>query len=143
MKINVKKTQPQLYSVSIGNAVHSLGLNDLKTLVLESVKVLAPGALPASSIEILINSLALRLNAAKEADLQEFILHAHEAELLMLFKSTETNADLHKKLFDNMSTRKHTILSEDLQFKFQDGIDPEMLNLAIAKLSDLADKYSL
>ncbi|PHS78530.1 MAG: hypothetical protein COB59_06570 [Rhodospirillaceae bacterium] len=143
MKINVKKTQPQLYSVTLGNTVHTLGINDLKTLVLESVKVLAPGALPAPSIDIIINTLATRLHASKEADLQEFILHAPESELLLMLKSTETNTDLHKKMFENMSTRKHTILSEDLQYKFQNGIDGEMLNSAISKLSELADKYSL
>ena len=143
MKINVKKTQPQLYSVSIGDTVHSLGINDLKTLVLETVRVLAPGALPTPSIDILINTLVIRLNVTNDADLQELILHAPETEILMLLKSTEDKADFHKKMFDNMSTRKHTMLSEDLQYKFQNNIDAEALNAAISNLTNLADKYNI
>jgi len=143
MKISVKKAQPHLYCVSINGTVHTFGTNDLKALVLETVRALAPGVLPPVSNNTEIHKLADRLKASKETDLQEFILHANDAKLLIFLKCTETDTALHHKLFANMSERKHTILSEDLQYGFQDGIEDEDLNSSILSLENLADKYSL
>ena len=143
MKISVKKTRPNVYSVSFGKTVHTLGTDDLKALVLESARALAPGILPAPSNDLEISALAARLLAAKDADLQEFIFHADESQILTLLKCTEESSAVHQKLFANMSERKHTILSEDLQYSFQDGITDAEKSQVIFLLTRLADKYNL
>jgi len=143
MKISVKKAQPQVYAVSFGTTVHTLDIHDLKTLVLEVVGALSPGVLPPPSCNREIFDLASRLTAASDSALQEFILHASDGDLLVFLKSTETDTSLHQKLFANMSERKHTILSEDLQFRFQDPVSVDEQSAAVFNLSELASKHHL
>jgi hypothetical protein len=129
--------------VSLGNTVHTLDVGELKTLVLEAVGALSPGVLPPQSCSRELKDLANRFIAASDGAVQEFILHARDADLLVFLKCTEDDTRLHEKLFANMSERKHTILSEDLQFRYQQPISIAEHSATIFNLCELASKHHL
>lgn len=143
MKISVKKIQNQTYCVTLGGVSHTLSTHDLKSMVLETVRALSPDVLIEDTSYNHSQSLVHRLEQASLEKLQEFILHANQDSLLIFLKCTQTHEALHQKLFDNMSPRKHTILSKDLQYSYQDGLTDEQQDAAIFTLSTLADNYNL
>jgi len=123
--------------------VHTLGTDELKALVLESARALAPDILPDPPNDLEIGARAARLLAAKDADLQSFIFNADESQILILLKCTEENSAVHHKLFANMSEHKHTTLSEDLQYGFQDDVTDAENHQIIFLLTRLADEHHL
>ncbi len=140
MKISVNKAQNGIYAVSFDGTVHTLTTRDLKILMLESVKVLAPGALPTLSPLDEAHALGARLKTANDPGVQKFIMGAGDDDIAIFLKCTEDDPDLQDKLFANMSERKHKMLSEDLQYRFHDDISDEDLSTAVVKLSALASQ---
>ena len=127
-------------AVSFDGTVHTLTTRDLKILMLESVKVLAPGALPTLSPLDEAHALGARLKTANDPGVQKFIMGAGDDDIAIFLKCTEDDPDLQDKLFANMSERKHKMLSEDLQYRFHDDISDEDLSTAVMKLSALASQ---
>ena len=140
MKISVKKAQAGVYSISIDGSAHTLSTRDLKVLLMEAVRALTPGALPTQSPSEEAYELGARLKTANGPGLQKFIMNAGDDEILIFLKSTEDDADLHEKLFANMSERKHKMLSEDLQYRFHDDIPDDELGDAVVKLIELTNQ---
>ena len=140
MKINVNKAQDGIYAVSFDGNVHTLTTQDLKILMLESVKALAPGALPTLSPIDEAHALGTRLKSANDPGVQKFIMGASDDDLAIFLKCTEDDPDLQNKLFSNMSERKHKMLSEDLEYRFHDDISDQDLSTAVVKLSALASQ---
>ncbi|MBL4691728.1 MAG: hypothetical protein JKY92_00135 [Magnetovibrio sp.] len=143
MKINVRKVQPKMYCVTLGGVSHTLNTDQLKTMVLETVRALSPDVFPDEPSYSQIQVLSERLTLATSAQLQKFILHANDDDLLVFLKCTQMDEALHQKLFDNMSQRKHTMLSEDIQYGFHDGLTDDQRHTAILKLSNLAGAQNL
>ena len=139
MKISVKRTQKGVYALTIDDAVHTLTLNDLKHLLMASVKALSPGALPAPDPIEEAHEFAPRPKPADGPGLQKLIISARDDDMAAFLKATENDNALHEMLFANMSERKHKMLSEDLDFRFQDGVAPEELDEAVIRLIDLAN----
>lgn len=139
MKISVKKTQSGVYALTIDDAVHTLTLNDLKHLLMASVKALAPGALPTPDPIEEAHEFAERLKTADGPGLQKLIISARDDDMAAFLKATEDDQALQDLLFTNMSDRKHKMLSEDLEFRFQDGVPAADLDEAVIRLIDLAN----
>jgi len=139
MKISVNKAQTGIYSVSLDGATHTLSTRDLKTLLLEAVKVMTPGALPTLSPREEAHELGDRLKTANDPGLQKFINSAADDDIVIFLKCTEDDTALHEKMFANMSERKHKMLSEDLEYRFHDDILDDDLSTAVVKLVELTN----
>lgn len=139
MKISVKKAQNGVYAVSIDDSVYTMSTHDLKHLLMDAVRALTPGALPTLSPNEEAHELGNRLKKANDAGLQKLIVSAGDDDILVFLKSTEDDPALHEKLFVNMSERKHKMLSEDLQYRFHDGVDEDALSAAVLRLLDLSN----
>ncbi|MBL4613757.1 MAG: hypothetical protein JKY27_02630 [Magnetovibrio sp.] len=140
MKISVKKAQNGVYSVAFDDATHTLTTRDLKILLLEAVKSLTPGAISCVSPTQEAFDLATRLKAANNPGLQKLIMSVTDDDILIFLKSTQSDVQLHTKLFDNMSERKHKMLAEDLEYRFADGIDDGLLGEAVIRLIELTNQ---
>lgn len=139
MKISVKKTQNGVYAISIDDSVHTLNAQDLKRLLMEAVRALTPGALPTLSPSEEAHELGNRLKTANDPGLQKLIVAAGDDDMLMFLKSTEDDRALHEKLFANMSERKHKMLSEDLDYRFPEGVNDDDLGEAVVRLIDITN----
>lgn len=140
MKISVKKAQNGVYAISFDETTHTLTTRDLKVLLMEAVKSLTPGAVSSVTPAEEAHDLAERLKAANDPGLQKLIMSVSDDDILIFLKSTENDTLLHAKLFDNMSERKHKMLSEDLEYRFVDGIDEEQLGEAVIRLIELTNQ---
>jgi len=140
MKISVKKAQNGVYALSIDDTTHTLTTRDLKALLMEAVKSLTPGAVSSVSPAQEALDLAERLKTANDPGLQKLIMSVTDDDILIFLKSTENDALLHAKLFDNMSERKHKMLSEDLTYRFADGIDEQQLGDAVIRLIEVTNQ---
>lgn len=139
MKISVKKAQNGVYALTLDDAVHTLTVQDIKKLLMESVKALSPGALPTLSPDEEAREFSQRLKTANGPGLQKLIMSADDETLVTFLKATQDDAELHDLLFSNMSERKHKMLAEDLEFRFPEGVEDSALDDAVIKLIDLAN----
>lgn len=140
MKISVKKAQNGVYAVSLDETTHTLTTQDVKVLLMQAVRALTPGAISTVPPAEEAHDLAERLKTANDAGLQKLILSVTDDDLLIFLKSTENDAQLHAKMFDNMSQRKHKILSEDLEFRFTEGVDEDRLGDAVIRLIEVTNQ---
>ncbi|MBF0246471.1 MAG: hypothetical protein HQL36_00135 [Alphaproteobacteria bacterium] len=124
MKISVKQTQHGIFSVAFDDVAHTLTTSELKRMLMAAVKALSPGAVPTISPDDEARELGERLKSASPPGLQRFLMSVRDDDLLLLLKLTEDDQDLHATLFANMSQHKHTMLAEDLQYRFHDGEIP-------------------
>lgn len=139
MKVSVKKTQNGVFALSIDECVHTLNAQDMKRLLMDAIRALTPGALPTLSPSEEAHELGKRLKSANDAGLQKLIVLSGDDDMLMFLKCTEDDTALHEKLFVNMSERKHKMLSEDLMYRFPEGLDDAVLGDAVVRLIDLAN----
>lgn len=140
MKIRVKKAQNGVYAIAFDDVTHTLTTKDLKTLLMEAVKSLAPGVVSSVSPSEEARDLADRLKTVDDPGLQKFLMSVTDDDILILLKSTEDDQVLHDKLFANMSERKHKMLAEDLEYRFTDGVDEEALGDAVIRLIEVANR---
>ena len=141
MKINVKQTQTGIYSISFDEVTHTLTSTELKALLMGAVKALSPGALPTLPPADEARELGARLKKAVSPGLQKLIMHAGDDDMVMFLKCTKDDEELHEILFANMSERKHKMLSEDLQYRFPEGVDDDDLGPAIVRLIELTNQF--
>jgi hypothetical protein len=140
MKISVKKAQNGVYAVSFDETTHTLTTQDVKVLLMQAVRALTPGAISTVPPAEEAHDLAERLKTANDPGLQKLILSVADDDLLIFLKSTENDTVLHAKMFDNMSQRKHKMMSEDLEFRFVDGVDEDRLGEAVIRLIEVTNQ---
>jgi hypothetical protein len=140
MKISVKKAQNGVYAVSFDETTHTLTTQDVKVLLMQAVRALTPGAISTIPPAEEAHDLAERLKTANDPGLQKLILSVTDDDLLIFLKSTENDTVLHAKMFDNMSQRKHKMMSEDLEFRFVDGVDEDRLGEAVIRLIEITNQ---
>jgi len=140
MKISVKKAQNGVFAISIDDSVHTLSAQDLKRLLMEAVRALTPGALPTLSPSEEAHDLGERLKNANDPGVQKLIVNAGDEDMLIFLKSTEDDGVLQEKMFSNMSDRKHKMISEDLDFRFPEGVNDDELGEAVLRLIDLCNQ---
>ena len=134
MRIAVKKASAGVFSISFDDTVVTLDSHQLKQLLLEAVKALTPGAMPSVSPGEEAKHLAAKLKTANPPGLQKFIMGSNDDDILALLKATEVDDAFQEAMFSNMSDRKHKMFSEDMEFRFKEGLDDSLLNEALARI---------
>ena len=79
--------------------------------------------------------------------MQNFIRKADPDDLLVLLKTVEPDAALLQRLYTNMSNNLQKMMTENLAFKFKDGVASEKvaaaLNGLMRKSTELEQKGAL
>jgi len=140
MKISVRKAQNGVYALSFDDITHTLTTVELKALLQAAVLALSSGDVSSPSPAEEARDLAQRLTGGNDAGLQKLILTIADDDLLMFLKATENDPQVHAKLFDNMSARKHKMISEDLEFRFTDGLDEGLLGEAVIRIIETTNQ---
>ena len=143
MDITVTKTGDDAYTVSIGDTRVVLGGNDLKRLLREGAKHLAPTPAEEANLEGLEEKTARFISLIKAADdikIQKLLGIAAPGDVLVLLKAAEADGELLGKLYGNMSERSRKMCEEDLDFKFKEIVPDADLEAAIGRLSEAANE---
>ena len=146
MDIIVTKTGDDAYTVSIGDTEVVLGGNDLKRLLREGVKHLAPTPAEEANLEGLEEKTARFISLIKAADdikIQKLLGIAAPGDVLVLLKAAEADGELLGKLYGNMSERSRKMCEEDLDFKFKESVPDADLEAAIGRLSEAANELEI
>ena len=118
MKVYVTRASENTYEIVFGDQSVSVSINDLKLLLLEVTRVLAPSGGIKKSNKVQASDLIDRLKLADDVSVQKFIVAMGEDDILIFLKYAEEDAVLLKKLYDNMSERSRKMHAEDIAYKF-------------------------
>ncbi len=140
MKISVTKTAENTYDIVAGDQSISLSINDLKLLLLESVRVLAPSGGIKKGNKVQVDDLINRLKLADDVSVQKFIVAMGEDDILIFLKYAEEDSVLLEKFYSNMSERSKKIQAENIAYQFQNGIPASQLDETFARLLKMAQK---
>ena len=147
MKITIIKSTDETFDLSFDETKITLSAGEIKMLLLQATKVLMPDGGPVAKPEDRAKKFANRFLKANDVGVQNFIRDADPDELQVLLKNIETNEALLQRFYVNMSDRLQKMMSEDLAFKFKDGVTPEKvaaaLNGLMRKAKELEQKGAL
>ncbi len=137
MKIEVKQAAPDVFSLTFDGTEIALEGRDLKNLLLQVTKVLAP-AVAAAKPEDRSRDFLRQMKNANNIGIQKFLMSSDQKDVLVLLKVAEKDQVLLDKFYGNMSERLRKILAEDLAYKFKDGVSPGQINSAFTRLMETA-----
>ena len=140
MKISVTKASENTYNIVFGEQTISANTNDLKSLLVEVTRVLAPSGKLKKEGKIQAGDLIDRLKLADDVSVQKFISAMAEDDILIFMKYAEDDAIFLKKFYSNMSERSRKMHAEDIAYKFQNGIPTGQLDEAVSRLVLTAEK---
>ena len=140
MKIAVTKSSDNTFEIAFGDQTISVGLDDLKSLLMEVTRVLAPSGSPNKGSEAQASDLVSRMKSADDVGIQKFIPSVDEDDILILLKYGEDDEALLKKFYSNMSERSRKMHAEDMAYKFQNGIPAGQLEAAVSRLLKTAQQ---
>lgn len=147
MKISIVKSGDDAFDVSFDETKVTLSSADIKTLLLQATKVLMPDGGPVAKPEDRAKKFANRFLNANDVGVQNFIREADPDEILVLLKIIETDDKLLQRFYTNMSNNMQKMMSEDLAFKFKEGVASEKvaasLNGLMRKSKEMEQKGSL
>jgi hypothetical protein len=138
MKISVKKAAPDVYALSIDDAELALDGAELKTLLVEITRILAPAAEVGKSAADRARDFLRHIKNANDVGLQKFLLAANHDDVLVLLKVAEADKALLRKFHSNMSDRSRKIFVEDLDYAFREEVSETRMTAAINRLVSLA-----
>lgn len=139
MKIEVKQAAPDVFSLTFDGHEFALEGRDLKNLLLQVTKVLAPGLTAAKPPEDRTREFLRHLKNANDIGIQKFLMSSDQKDVLVLLKVAENDQPMLDKCYRNMSERVRKILAEDLVYKFKNGISTGQINTAFTRLMETAD----
>jgi len=140
MKIAVTKSSNNTFEISFGEQTISVGLDDLKSLLMEVTRVLVPGGSLGKESAGQASDLVSRMKSADDVGIQKFIPSVDEDDILILLKYGEDDEALLKKFYSNMSERSRKMHAEDMAYKFQNGIPAGQLEAAVSRLLKTAQE---
>jgi hypothetical protein len=147
MKISITKSEDNTFDFTFDETKVTLSFADIKTLLLQATKVLMPSGAPVAKPEARAKRFAVRFQKANDVGVQNFIREADPDELLVLLKIVEPDAALLQRFYSNMSNNLQKMMTEDLAFKFKEGLAPEKvaasLNGLMRKSKELEQKGAL
>ena len=138
MKITVKKAAPDVYALSFDDTEVALEGDDVKTLLVEITRILAPGAQMVKNAQQRTRDFVRRIKNADDVGIQKFLLLCARDDILVLLKVAEDDKALVRKFYGNMSERSRKVFVEDLVFKFKDEIPAARITAAIDNMSEIA-----
>ena len=98
MKIAVTKSSNNTFEISFGEQTISVGLDDLKSLLMEVTRVLVPGGSLGKESAGQASDLVSRMKSADDVGIQKFIPSVDEDDILILLKYGEDDEALLKLL---------------------------------------------
>jgi hypothetical protein len=134
MKVSVTRASENTYEIVFGDQSVSVSINDLKLLLLEVTRVLAPSGGIKKSNTVQASDLIDRLKLTDDVSVQKFIVAMGEVDILIYLKYAEEDAVLLKKFYDNMSELSRKMHAEDIAYKFQNGIPAGQLDDTVSRL---------
>lgn len=147
MKITINKSGDNAFDLAFDETKITLTAADIKTLLLQATKVLLPDGGPVAKPEDRAKKFANRFQKANDVGVQNFIRDADPDELLVLLKIIEADEALLQRFYTNMSDNLQKMMTEDLAFKFKEGVSPEKvaasLNGLMRKSRELEQKGAL
>ena len=135
MKISVAKAEGGTISISFDGKVVTLNTADTKTLLLELTKVLIPEGAFSKSPTKKAAELVAKIKVANDLGIQKLLRVAEHDDLLVLLKFGEEDGKLKARIFGNMTEKSGKIFTEDLNYRFQDGVGEAELEKSINRLS--------
>lgn len=140
MAVSVIKLAPESYRLRLGDTEVDVAEADLKVLLLQITKLLAPVGGFEKSAEEQIREFMDVIGAAGDVAIQKFLLLADNGDILVLLKTAENDSALLNKLYTNMSPRSRKIFAEDLAYKYKDGVPGSEIGAAIGRLVRVAEQ---
>ncbi len=134
MEVSVTKLAPESYRLRLGDTEIDVAETDLKILLLQVTKLLAPGGGFEKSAEEQTREFMDAIGAADDVAIQKFLLLADNGDILVLLKAAENDRALLEKLYANMSERARKIFAEDLAYKYNEGVSSSEVGAAIGRL---------
>jgi hypothetical protein len=138
MKISVKQAAPDVYALILDDAEFALDAADLKTLLVEIIRILAPTSDVGKTAADRARDFLRHIKNANDVGLQKFLLGADHDDVLVLLKVTEDDKALSQKLYSNMSERSRKIFIEDLTYKFREAVSESRIAAATKRLVGVA-----
>lgn len=138
MEISVTKGAPGCYVLKLGETELTVSEAELKTLLLRASALLVPGVAAEPNAEALTREFAALLTDADDRRVQKLLLLANHADVLVLLKAAERNRPVIDKIYANMSERSRKIFSEDLAYKYKQGVPAAEEGAAMRRLMGMA-----
>lgn len=131
MKISIVKSGDNEFDVSFDETKVTLSSADIKTLLLQATKVLMPDGGPVAKPEDRAKKFAIQFLKANDVGVQNFIREADPDDLLVLLKIIEADEKLLQRFYANMSDNVQKMMTEDLAFKFKEGVASDKVAAAL------------
>lgn len=136
MKILARKVAPDVYALNFDDTEVVLEGKEIKMLLLEVMKILAPGG-STKKEDTRAKDFMRRIKNANDVGIQKLLLVGDHEDLLVLLKNGELDMALQDKFFNNMSDKNRKIFEEDLVFQFKDGVPVQRAKQAINRLIEI------
>jgi len=141
MDIKVKQVGGNVFSVVLGDTKVALDGEELKELMLQMTKVLAPGeARGNKSRTAVYKDFIVKLRTANDIGLQGLLTAVPSDHLLVFFKLCEKDKMLTSILLKNMSENSAKMLTEDLGYRFTDELPKNLIEPAMERIIHEANK---
>lgn len=138
MRIHVSKDKSGTFVISFDETMVTLSGKDLKILLLEIMQ--AFGSTGQDAIrETSYERFFARVKEADDVSLQTFIQVAAHDDLVILVKLAEKDDSVRDKLFHNMSDNNRKIFLEDAEYRFQESVPADQVDLALLRLTQVCD----
>jgi len=133
MKISARKAAPDVYTITFDDTEVALDGGDIKTLLLEVMKLLAPAG-STQKVKEKTKEFLRHIKNANDVGIQKLLLVAKHEDLLVLLKKAEDDPVLQDKFFSNMSDTNRKTFVEDLDYHFRDKLPPAREREAFERL---------
>ncbi len=137
MKISARKVAPDVYALNFDDTEVVLDGKEIKLLLLEVMKTLAPGG-STKKEDTRSKDFMRHIKNANDVGIQKLLLVADHDDLLVLLKAGELDTVLQDKFFNNMSPNNKKMFEEDLIYQFRDGVPDPRIKQSINRLIDIA-----
>jgi hypothetical protein len=137
MKISARKVAPDVYTLNFDETEVVLEGKEIKMLLLEVMKTLAPGG-STKKEDTRSRDFMRHIKNANDVGIQKLLLVADHEDLLILLKTGELDMVLQDKFFNNMSDNNRKMFEEDLLYQFKDGVPGPKAKQAINRLIEIA-----
>jgi len=135
MTSSVQKTGDGGFKIRLDNAEAVLSMAEVKTLLIQILAQMAPGAGQGADPAKAFHDFLNKLETANDVGIQSLIRNADDNDVLVLLKSAEDTPSLSEKLYRNMSDGARKMYQDDLSFRFQEGIPEGDLGTAASRLA--------
>jgi flagellar motor switch protein FliG len=140
MKIEVAKTEPGRFALTLDARTIEVDERDLRTLWTQIEDVIRPEDRAKRGERY--RTFLHHLTEASDSGIQNLLRTAAHEDILVLLHSSERDETLKKKLYRNMSQNSMKLYIEDLLFEFREGVPGYRFDDAMLRLIDTVEKMA-